>query len=112
MLRVSSSLQAALQAACLSWVKGILPPPFSPIVPLLEKCLQNSITPSQGPLWVSKGEGFRPLGAKIYVQGVLGALYQRLKSAKNLLQAGKSSWFFFFKLPYYMLFIFQMYFVL
>ncbi|CAO2579641.1 Doublecortin domain-containing protein 1, partial [Lemmus lemmus] len=52
-------------------------------VPLLEKCLQNSITPLQEPLWVSKGEGFSPSGAKMYIQGVLGALYQRLKSAKN-----------------------------
>nr|XP_042131796.1 doublecortin domain-containing protein 1 isoform X2 [Peromyscus maniculatus bairdii]XP_042131797.1 doublecortin domain-containing protein 1 isoform X2 [Peromyscus maniculatus bairdii]XP_042131798.1 doublecortin domain-containing protein 1 isoform X2 [Peromyscus maniculatus bairdii]XP_042131799.1 doublecortin domain-containing protein 1 isoform X2 [Peromyscus maniculatus bairdii] len=52
-------------------------------VPLLEKCLQNSITPLRGPLWVSKGEGFSPSGAKMYIQGVLGALYQRLKSAEN-----------------------------
>ncbi|XP_028585658.2 doublecortin domain-containing protein 1 isoform X1 [Podarcis muralis] len=52
-------------------------------VPLLDKCLQNSITPLRGPLWVSKGEGFSPSGAKIYIQGVLLALHQRLKSAKN-----------------------------
>ncbi|KAK9409962.1 hypothetical protein NXF25_001137 [Crotalus adamanteus] len=52
-------------------------------VPMLDKCLQNSITPLWGPLWVSKGEGFSPTGAKIYIQGVLLALYQRLKSAKN-----------------------------
>ncbi|GAB5577690.1 doublecortin domain-containing protein 1 isoform X1 [Prionailurus iriomotensis] len=52
-------------------------------VPLLEKCLQNSITPLRGPVWVSKGEGFSPSGAKMYIQGVLLALYQRLKSAKN-----------------------------
>ncbi|KAM8812686.1 doublecortin domain-containing protein 1 [Rhynchonycteris naso] len=52
-------------------------------VPLLEKCLQNSMTPLRGPVWVSKGEGFSPSGAKIYIQGVLLALYQRLKSAKN-----------------------------
>ncbi|KAM6465429.1 doublecortin domain-containing protein 1 isoform 1-T1 [Liasis olivaceus] len=52
-------------------------------VPMLDKCLQNSITPLWGPLWVSKGEGFSPTGAKTYIQGVLLALYQRLKSAKN-----------------------------
>ncbi|XP_046323465.1 doublecortin domain-containing protein 1 isoform X2 [Marmota monax] len=52
-------------------------------VPLLEKCLQNSITPLRGPLWVSKGEGFSPSGAKMYIQGVLLALYQRLQSAKK-----------------------------
>ncbi|XP_060118368.1 doublecortin domain-containing protein 1 [Heteronotia binoei] len=52
-------------------------------VPLLDKCLQNSITPLHGPLWVSKGEGFSPFGAKMYIQGVLLALHQRLKSAKN-----------------------------
>ncbi|XP_012875003.1 PREDICTED: doublecortin domain-containing protein 1 [Dipodomys ordii] len=52
-------------------------------VPLLEKCLQNSITPLRGPLWVSKGEGFSPSGAKMYIQEVLLALYQRLKSAKK-----------------------------
>lgn len=82
MLRVSCGLEAAFQAVCLSWVKGIFPF-FSSIVPLLEKCLQNSITPLRGPLWVSKGEGFSPSGAKMYIQGVLGALYQRLKSAEN-----------------------------
>ncbi|XP_048340541.1 doublecortin domain-containing protein 1 [Sphaerodactylus townsendi] len=52
-------------------------------VSLLDKCLQNSITPLHGPLWVSKGEGFSPFGAKMYIQGVLSALHQRLKSAKN-----------------------------
>ncbi|XP_044922016.1 doublecortin domain-containing protein 1 isoform X1 [Mustela putorius furo] len=52
-------------------------------VPLLEKCLQNSITPLRGPVWVSKGEGFSPSGSKMYIQGVLLALYQRLKSAKK-----------------------------
>ncbi|XP_075783900.1 doublecortin domain-containing protein 1 isoform X4 [Pelodiscus sinensis] len=52
-------------------------------VPLLDKCLQNSITPLRGPVWVSKGEGFSPSGAKMYIQGVLLALHQRLKSAKN-----------------------------
>ncbi|XP_054555271.1 doublecortin domain-containing protein 1 [Talpa occidentalis] len=52
-------------------------------VPLLEKCLQNSITPLRGPVWVSKGEGFSPSGAKMYIQEVLLALYQRLKSAKK-----------------------------
>ncbi|XP_077178070.1 doublecortin domain-containing protein 1 isoform X2 [Paroedura picta] len=52
-------------------------------VSLLDKCLQNSITPLHGPIWVSKGEGFSPFGAKIYIQGVSKALYQRLKSAKN-----------------------------
>lgn len=52
-------------------------------VPLLEKCLQNSITPLRGPVWVSKGEGFSPSGAKMYLQGVLLALYQRLRSAQK-----------------------------
>uniref|UniRef100_A0A674HUE9 Doublecortin domain containing 1 n=1 Tax=Terrapene triunguis TaxID=2587831 RepID=A0A674HUE9_9SAUR len=53
------------------------------IIPLLDKCLQNSITPLRGPVWVSKGEGFSPSGAKMYIHGVLLALHQRLKSAKN-----------------------------
>uniref|UniRef100_G1LAB2 Doublecortin domain containing 1 n=1 Tax=Ailuropoda melanoleuca TaxID=9646 RepID=G1LAB2_AILME len=52
-------------------------------VSLLEKCLQNSITPLRAPVWVSEGEGFSPSGAKMYIQGVLLALYQRLKSAKK-----------------------------
>uniref|UniRef100_A0A8C8SUR1 Doublecortin domain containing 1 n=1 Tax=Pelusios castaneus TaxID=367368 RepID=A0A8C8SUR1_9SAUR len=52
-------------------------------VPLLDKCLQNSITPLRGPVWVSKGEGFSPSGAKMYIQGVLLALHQRLKSTKH-----------------------------
>ncbi|KAM6158282.1 LOW QUALITY PROTEIN: doublecortin domain-containing protein 1 [Rhynchocyon petersi] len=51
-------------------------------VPLLEKCLQNSITPIRGPVWVSEGEVFSPSGAKTYIQGVILALYERLKSAK------------------------------
>ncbi|KAM9659295.1 doublecortin domain-containing protein 1 [Trichechus inunguis] len=52
-------------------------------VPLLQKCLQNSITHLRGPVWVSKGEGFSPSGVKTYIQGVLLTLYQRLKSAKK-----------------------------
>ncbi|XP_041132278.1 doublecortin domain-containing protein 1-like [Polyodon spathula] len=52
-------------------------------VPLLDSCLQNSITPLRGPAWVSKGEGFSPSGAKLYIQGVLGALHQKLKPAKE-----------------------------
>ncbi|XP_075403805.1 doublecortin domain-containing protein 1 [Tenrec ecaudatus] len=52
-------------------------------VSLLEKCLQNPITPLRGPVWVSRGEGFSPSGVKMYLQGVLLALYQRLKSAKH-----------------------------
>uniref|UniRef100_A0A8C5WGR1 Doublecortin domain containing 1 n=1 Tax=Leptobrachium leishanense TaxID=445787 RepID=A0A8C5WGR1_9ANUR len=52
-------------------------------VPLLDKCLQNSITPLRGPVWVTKGEGFSPSGVKIYIQGVLTALCQRLKSARS-----------------------------
>ncbi|KAJ7344524.1 hypothetical protein JRQ81_000474, partial [Phrynocephalus forsythii] len=52
-------------------------------IPLLDKCLQNSITPLRGPLWVSKGEGFSPSGAKMYIQGVLLTLHQQLKSEKN-----------------------------
>ncbi|ERE72166.1 doublecortin domain-containing protein 5 [Cricetulus griseus] len=63
-------------------------------VPVLEKCLQDSITPLRGPLWVSKGEGFSPSGAKMYIQGVLGALYPRLKSAKNYYkQKGYGLWY-------------------
>ncbi|XP_007941506.2 doublecortin domain-containing protein 1 [Orycteropus afer afer] len=63
------------------FISGLLTKTYT--VPLLEKCLQNSITPLRGPVWVSKGEGFSPSGAKMYIQGVLLALYQRLKSAKK-----------------------------
>ncbi|XP_067850311.1 doublecortin domain-containing protein 1-like [Heptranchias perlo] len=52
-------------------------------VPLLDKCLQNSITPLRGPVWVSKGEGFSPSGAKTYIQGVLWAIHQKLTPARN-----------------------------
>ncbi|XP_068116580.1 doublecortin domain-containing protein 1 isoform X2 [Hyperolius riggenbachi] len=52
-------------------------------VPLLDKCLQNSITSLRGPVWLSKGEGFSPTGVKIYIQDVLLALRQRLKSARS-----------------------------
>nr|XP_033784449.1 doublecortin domain-containing protein 1 isoform X2 [Geotrypetes seraphini] len=52
-------------------------------IPLLDKCLQTSITPLRGPAWVSKGEGFSPSGAKIYIHRILMALQQQLKSEKN-----------------------------
>ncbi|KAM4722038.1 doublecortin domain-containing protein 1 [Rhinophrynus dorsalis] len=52
-------------------------------ISLLDKCLQNSITHLRGPVWVSKGEGFSPTGVKIYIQGVLTALRQRLISAQG-----------------------------
>ncbi|XP_072322342.1 doublecortin domain-containing protein 1-like isoform X1 [Scyliorhinus torazame] len=51
-------------------------------VPLLDKCLQNSTTPLRGPVWVSKGEGFIPSGAKTYIQGVLWAINQKLTPAR------------------------------
>ncbi|XP_059508100.1 doublecortin domain-containing protein 1-like isoform X2 [Stegostoma tigrinum] len=52
-------------------------------VPLLDKCLQNSSTPLRGPVWVSKGEGFIPSGARTYIQGVLWAINQKLTPARN-----------------------------
>ncbi|XP_040183652.1 doublecortin domain-containing protein 1-like [Rana temporaria] len=52
-------------------------------IPLLDKCLQNSLTYLRGPVWLSKGEGFSPTGVKVYIQGVLSALRQRLKSASS-----------------------------
>ena len=93
MLRVSSGIGAVFQAVYFVWVKRIYFPLFSRIVPLLEKWLQNTITPLRGPVWVSKGEGFSPSGAKMYIQGVLLALYQRLKSAKKYSkQVSHPSW--------------------
>ncbi|KAJ1177710.1 hypothetical protein NDU88_002962 [Pleurodeles waltl] len=55
-------------------------------VPLLDRILQNAITPLRGPVWVSKGEGFSPSGAKVYLQGVLVALCQRLASEKSYIR--------------------------
>ncbi|XP_043561511.1 doublecortin domain-containing protein 1-like isoform X1 [Chiloscyllium plagiosum] len=52
-------------------------------VPLLDKCLQNSNTPLRGPVWVSKGEGFIPSGARTYIQGILWAVNQKLTPARN-----------------------------
>ncbi|XP_029438990.1 doublecortin domain-containing protein 1 isoform X2 [Rhinatrema bivittatum] len=52
-------------------------------IPLLDKCLQNAITPLRGPAWVSMGEGFSPSGAKKYIHRILMALHQQLKSEKN-----------------------------
>ncbi|XP_039246442.1 doublecortin domain-containing protein 1 [Pipra filicauda] len=57
--------------------------------PLLDRCLQNFITPLRGPLWVFKREGFSLSGAKISIQGVLLALHQRLKSANCCKQQSK-----------------------
>lgn len=57
--------------------------PFSSflfIAPLLDRCLQNVITPLYGPVWVFGREGLSLSGAKIYIQGVLLALHQRLQS--------------------------------
>ncbi|XP_078539864.1 doublecortin domain-containing protein 1 [Lissotriton helveticus] len=55
-------------------------------VPLLDKILQNAITPLRGPVWVSKGEGFSPSGAKVHIQTVLVALCQRLASEKSYIR--------------------------
>uniref|UniRef100_A0A8C4X559 Doublecortin domain containing 1 n=1 Tax=Erpetoichthys calabaricus TaxID=27687 RepID=A0A8C4X559_ERPCA len=52
-------------------------------VPMLDSCLQNSITPLRGPIWVSKGEGFSPSGAKVYIQGVIWALHEKLKPSRE-----------------------------
>ncbi|XP_072128926.1 doublecortin domain-containing protein 1-like isoform X1 [Mobula birostris] len=52
-------------------------------VPLLDKCLQNSITPLRGPVWVSKGEGFILSGSTAYIQGIIKAINQKLKAARN-----------------------------
>ncbi|XP_039605481.1 doublecortin domain-containing protein 1-like [Polypterus senegalus] len=52
-------------------------------VPMLDSCLQNSITPLRGPIWVSKGEGFSPSGAKVYIQGVMWALHEKLKPSRE-----------------------------
>ncbi|KAM6308969.1 LOW QUALITY PROTEIN: doublecortin domain-containing protein 1 [Aegotheles albertisi] len=64
-----------------------IPPPVS--APLLDRCLQNSITPLCGPVWVFKREGFSLSGAKISIQGVLLALHQRLKSVNCCKQVRK-----------------------
>ncbi|KAG7473691.1 hypothetical protein MATL_G00098520 [Megalops atlanticus] len=56
------------------------------LVSLLDSCLQNSITPLRGPVWVSRGEWFSPAGAKFYIQGVLWALRGRLQSTGEYLR--------------------------
>ncbi|XP_071830359.1 doublecortin domain-containing protein 1-like [Apostichopus japonicus] len=37
-------------------------------IPKLDACLQSTITPVYGPVWVSKGEAFSPGGAKDFLQ--------------------------------------------
>lgn len=59
---------------------------------MLDRCLQNSITLFNGPVWVSEREGFSLLRAKIYIQEALLALHQRLQVCK-LLQAGALYYF-------------------
>ncbi|XP_064282095.1 doublecortin domain-containing protein 1-like isoform X3 [Passer domesticus] len=49
---------------------------------LLDRRLQNVITPLCGPVWVFERGGFSPSGAEIYIRGVLLALHQRVKPAK------------------------------
>lgn len=67
-------------------------PSFLCLAPVLDRCLQNSITLFNGPVWVSEREGFSLLRAKIYIQEALLALHQRLQVCK-LLQAGELSHF-------------------
>lgn len=67
-------------------------PSFLCLAPVLDRCLQNSITLLHGPGWVSDREGFSLLRAKMYIQEALLALHQRLQVCK-LLQAGELSHF-------------------
>ncbi|XP_039581014.1 doublecortin domain-containing protein 1 isoform X3 [Passer montanus] len=58
---------------------------------LLDRRLQNVITPLCGPVWVFERGGFSPSGAEIYIRGVLLALHQRVKPAKCCKQAGDAA---------------------
>ncbi|KAJ8416235.1 hypothetical protein AAFF_G00382570 [Aldrovandia affinis] len=47
----------------------------------LDRCLQSSVSPLQGLVWVSRVEGFSPARAKLYLEGVVRALRGRLRPA-------------------------------
>ncbi|XP_064282094.1 uncharacterized protein LOC135303832 isoform X2 [Passer domesticus] len=63
---------------------------------LLDRRLQNVITPLCGPVWVFERGGFSPSGAEIYIRGVLLALHQRVKPAKCCKQENMQDFNFFF----------------
>ena len=51
--------------------------------PVLDSCLQHGSTPVLGPVWVSKGEGFSPLGVREFLTGLIMYTAAKIKDAKR-----------------------------
>ena len=51
--------------------------------PVLDQCLQTWSTPVMGPLWVSKGECFNPLGVMEFLDGLITYTKAKLKEARH-----------------------------
>ncbi|XP_077995160.1 doublecortin domain-containing protein 1-like isoform X2 [Glandiceps talaboti] len=49
----------------------------------LDKCLQPSATPVLGPVWISKGEGFSPIGSRDFLKAVLAHCRQKIHAANE-----------------------------
>jgi len=56
---------------------------ISPAAPVLDQCLQTWTTPVLGPLWLSKGEGFSPMGVKEFLDGLIGFTKSKLRDARH-----------------------------
>ena len=59
---------------------------FDLTAPVLDQCLQTWSTPVLGPLWVSKNEGFSPLGVTQFLKGLIQFTYAKLTEAKHYSQ--------------------------
>ncbi|XP_070543245.1 doublecortin domain-containing protein 1-like isoform X3 [Ptychodera flava] len=51
--------------------------------PKLDKCLQPSTTPVLGPLWISKGEGFSPIGGRDFLKAVIAHCREKIHAANE-----------------------------
>ncbi|KAK7477194.1 hypothetical protein BaRGS_00031579, partial [Batillaria attramentaria] len=50
--------------------------------PVLDDCLQQNTSQVRGPLWISAGEGFSPLGTKEFLLNIKQVLREKLKRVK------------------------------
>ena len=44
--------------------------------------MKEGATLIHGPLWISSGEGFNPVGASNFVEGIIWGINQRMEEAK------------------------------
>lgn len=60
-------------------------------VPVLDACLQDTGTPVLGPVWISCGGGFSPVGASKFLEDIISHLRKNIKDSRyNKTQVGSS----------------------